>query len=130
VSWPQEESTDRPDAVARTASADGLFDPAVLDDLTAGDSALVAAVLDDFLASTRADLDSLDAAIATHDAEETRRWAHRLKGASRIVGARRLSGLAQQIEDAAADRDGGWMTVAALADQLRARFAGATSAEA
>jgi signal transduction histidine kinase/HPt (histidine-containing phosphotransfer) domain-containing protein/FixJ family two-component response regulator len=130
LSWPQEESTDRACAVARSAPADGIFDPAVLEDLTAGDSALIAAVLDDFIATTRTDLESLDAAIAAHDGEETRRRAHRLKGASRIVGAHRLSGLAQQIDDAAADGTDGWTAVAALAEELRATFAGATAAEA
>jgi signal transduction histidine kinase/CheY-like chemotaxis protein/HPt (histidine-containing phosphotransfer) domain-containing protein len=130
LSWPQEQSTDRAPAVVRSAPADGIFDPAVLEDLTAGDSALIAAVLDDFIASTRTDLGTLDAAIAARDAEETRRRAHRLKGASRIVGAHRLSSLAQQIEDAAGERSDSWAAVAALADQLRATFAGGTTADA
>ncbi len=128
--WPQEASTDRPCAVAHTASPSGIFDPAVLEDLAAGDSALIAAVLDDFIATTRTDLESLDTAIAARDPEETRRRAHRLKGASRIVGAHRLSALAQQIEDAAADTSDGWTAVAALADELRATFSGAVPAGA
>ena len=130
LSWPQEASTDRPGAVAHTAPPDRIFDPAVLEDLAAGDSALIAAVLDDFIATTRTDLESLDAAIAARDTEETRRRAHRLKGASRIVGAHGLSTLAQQIEDDAADTSDGWTTVAALADELRATFSGAVPARA
>ncbi len=129
VSWPSEELTARPSADAHSPMVGGIFDPAVLDDLTAGDSALVAAVLDDFIATTRTDLGSLDAAIAARDAEETGRQAHRLKGASRIVGAHRLSGLAQQIEDAVLSSDG-WTTVEPLAGELRATFAGAARAEA
>jgi hypothetical protein len=61
---------DRLCALEHSTSADGIFDQAVLDDLTAGDAALVAAVLDDFIASTRTDLESLDAAIGERDAEE------------------------------------------------------------
>jgi HPt (histidine-containing phosphotransfer) domain-containing protein len=125
LSWPQDESTDRPAAVATSATTDGIFDPAVLEDLTAGDSALIATLLDDFIGTTRTDLVSLDAAIAARDAEEARRRAHRLKGASRIVGAHRLSGLAQQIEDTAADSSDCWTTVEALAGELRATFSGA-----
>ncbi|MEA2298403.1 MAG: Hpt domain, partial [Solirubrobacteraceae bacterium] len=90
---------------------------------------LVAAVLDDFIATTRTDLGRLDAAIAARDAEETRRRAHRVKGASRIVGAHRLTGLAQQIEDAVLDSGHGWTTVEPLAGELRATFAGAVTAE-
>ena len=53
---------------------------------------------------------------ANHD--EARRSAHRLKGASRILGAHALSDLAQQIEDRAANGSGDWERLRSLAAEV------------
>jgi signal transduction histidine kinase/CheY-like chemotaxis protein len=77
------------------------FDRTVLDEVTGGDAALAAALLQDFSASSAADLARLDAALGTGDLDEVRRQAHRIKGASAVVGARRASARADDLEAAA-----------------------------
>jgi len=76
-----------------------LIDPSHLLVLTAGDPALRALVMQDFLDSAYGILASLAGA---HEVDAWRALAHRLKGAALGVGARRLAALAH-----AAERDGG-----------------------
>ena len=94
------------------------IDAAALDLLTGGDEAVARAVLEDFLATTRGDLRALRDGIDARCAEDTRRLAHRIKGAALTVGARPMARVAQHIEDAMADGAPKWPTVTALVDRL------------
>ena len=81
-----------------------LLDAAALLEITGGDRELSAAILRDFLDSTATDLARIEDALASGDADEVRRQAHRVKGAARTVGAREVAALAERLEsDAAAD---------------------------
>jgi signal transduction histidine kinase/HPt (histidine-containing phosphotransfer) domain-containing protein len=82
---------------------DLAVDPAVLAELTGGDSELASAVLRDFVETSEADLVLLRDAIDARDIDSVRREAHRLKGASAMVGAHHARDVAAQIEAAAAE---------------------------
>jgi two-component system sensor histidine kinase EvgS len=99
------------------------LDAAVLDELTGGDTALTASVLNDFVTTSREDMRALANAAAAHDREQLRRQAHRIAGAGRIVGAGELAMLAKQIENAAAQESGEWSDIGSLVDQLDAALA-------
>ncbi|WP_457840971.1 Hpt domain-containing protein, partial [Staphylococcus aureus] len=73
-----------------------------LAELTDGDLELMAALLGDFIDSTRIDLAALDESVVGRDPDGVRRHAHRLKGASRVVGADVLAEIAQHLEHRAA----------------------------
>ncbi len=111
---------------------DDAFDVSALDLLTGGDEARARAVLLDFVASTRGDLETLDDAIANEQPAEVYRAAHRIKGAALTVGARAMARLTQQLEDATAGATGvDWVAVADLAARLAEAFgATATAADA
>ena len=109
------------DVRADTGADDGgPLDRTVLAELTAGDSALFATVLRDYVESSRADMCRLDAAVEAHDLGEVRHQAHRLKGASGAVGAKRVAIVAGRIEMKAGD-------TAADGDDLRILAADATA---
>ena len=127
LAWPAE----RP-RVHLAAARDGHIDAALLEELTGGDPALTADLLRDFFESSRADLEALEAAIVARNHGEARRSAHRLKGASRVLGANALSDLAQQIEDRAANASGDWerlRSLAAEADEQLSQLARSTTAD-
>jgi signal transduction histidine kinase/CheY-like chemotaxis protein/HPt (histidine-containing phosphotransfer) domain-containing protein len=94
-----------------------VLDRSVLAELTAGDAALAAAVLRDFVESTAADILRLGDALDVDDRDAARRQAHRIKGASAVVGARRVEVLAARVE---AEAGGGVGDLATLRDQLAA----------
>jgi HPt (histidine-containing phosphotransfer) domain-containing protein len=83
------------------------LDTAVLALLSRGDRASSLEILRDFLATTQADLSELRQAEARGDRVELARYAHRIKGASRMVGARPMAEAAQALEDQARDPNGG-----------------------
>jgi HPt (histidine-containing phosphotransfer) domain-containing protein len=89
------------------------LDPSVVEALSGGNGADARAVLADFLASTGQDLAEADAARNAGDLPGLARQAHKLKGASRMVGALELAHCAEQLETAA--RAGDWNGVALLA---------------
>jgi len=92
------------------------LDPDVLAQLTHDDPAETRALLDDFLASSRADLATLERAVAEHDHPGATREAHKIKGAARIVGALELAEAADVLESAA--RAGDAPLVPALATDV------------
>jgi signal transduction histidine kinase/DNA-binding NarL/FixJ family response regulator len=96
-----------------------VIDTATLDEMTGGDAALAADILVDFVASVRADMDALDFAVTARDAEDLRRQAHRLRGASRMVGADQVSLLAARLAAAASASAADWNALAAMAERLR-----------
>ena len=87
-------------------SREATIDTATLEELTGGDAELAASVVEDFLATTGQDLHALCDALEARDASELRRQAHRIKGAARIVGAREIERLAEQIESSVETPDG------------------------
>jgi signal transduction histidine kinase/DNA-binding NarL/FixJ family response regulator/HPt (histidine-containing phosphotransfer) domain-containing protein len=89
------------------------LDPSVVEALSGGNGADARAVLADFLASTGQDLGEADAARTAGDLPALARQAHKLKGASRMVGALELAFCAEQLETAA--RAGDWNGAALLA---------------
>ncbi len=108
---------------------DGGLDVSALDLLTGGDEARARAVLLDFVASTRGDLQALDAALAAELAPDVYRAAHRIKGAALMVGARPMARLTQQLEDAtAAGAETDWAAVAELAERLGEAFVSTAAA--
>jgi len=76
------------------------IDLKVLDQLTANATDR-AAILQDFMAQTRSDLADLLAALEAHDLPASVRTAHRMKGASRMVGAYELTSACEAMENAA-----------------------------
>jgi signal transduction histidine kinase/CheY-like chemotaxis protein/HPt (histidine-containing phosphotransfer) domain-containing protein len=110
-----------------SAPLEAPVDAEVLAELTGGDEDLAAAILDDFVQSSAADLTALDAGVAAADADQVRRQAHRIKGASRTVGAHRMAELAEQLESHATSGTADWPTVRRLADQLHAASAAVTA---
>jgi HPt (histidine-containing phosphotransfer) domain-containing protein len=65
------------------------------------DDAFLAELIDEFLADTPVQLESLRDALASADVERARRAAHTLKGTSRTFGADALGLLCQEVETAA-----------------------------
>jgi CheY-like chemotaxis protein/HPt (histidine-containing phosphotransfer) domain-containing protein len=92
------------------------LDPAIVDGLTRGDSADARVLLGDFLSSTRDDLAVAHAARDAGDLDALARQAHKVKGASRIIGALELAQCAEALEIAARASD--WRAAAPLAADL------------
>lgn len=108
-------------AEAAPPGDEAVLDRSILDDLTGGDDDLAAAILMDYVNSSRSDLTALRAAVAGASADEVRREAHRIKGASRMVGAQQVSTLAAQLEAAAVTEE--WSALCATAEDLEAAMA-------
>jgi CheY-like chemotaxis protein len=128
LDW-SEEAESQTGADGFGAAAIGAVDLAVLAEVTGGDAELATSLVDDFIASTRLDLQALDDALAAAELDEARRRAHRIKGAGRTVGAHAIVDVAQQIERAA----GSGCTpaqLAPLAARLNDAFADCESATA
>ncbi len=127
LDWPGDASPGSPhesDREVSPAGRDEHIDEAVLNELTDGDHDLAAAILVDYVESTKADLAALDAALADADADEVRRHAHRIKGASRTVGAHQVADLAARLEAAASTSVGEWQDLHATAESLELAVAG------
>ena len=88
-------------AALGTPLSDGVIDDAVLSELTGGDGELAAAILVDYVDSSGSDLAALREALDEASADEVRRHAHRINGASRTVGAHEAAELAASLESAA-----------------------------
>jgi CheY-like chemotaxis protein/HPt (histidine-containing phosphotransfer) domain-containing protein len=105
---------------AETAAAHTALNPEVLRELTGGDAASLQAILKDFRESTGKDLHDLANQIMQRDAQSVTRNAHRLKGASLIVGAAELAGVSQELEAASKRED--WEAITGLCKKMRAAF--------
>ena len=81
------------------------IDEHVLEGLVHGDAVETRELLDDFLASTQADLATLNAAHAAGDLPGVTREAHKLKGAARSIGAGELGQVAEALESAGRAQD-------------------------
>jgi HPt (histidine-containing phosphotransfer) domain-containing protein len=89
--------------VDASAPEAGVLDAAVLEEMTDGDPALAESLLADFVATVRADLDAIERALASGDREAVRTQAHRVAGASSMVGATTLRRSAQRLEKLATE---------------------------
>jgi two-component system sensor histidine kinase EvgS len=96
------------------------LDPSVLEPLTGGNAAETRALLDDYLATTQADLVELRTAQASGDLDRLAREAHKLKGAARLVGAHPLAEAAASLEHAAKQAD--WPLVLPFAADVATAF--------
>ena len=114
ISTPPETGTHH--APTRPLPSDTVLDRNVLAELTGGDPGEAATLLHDFLSSTDADLAELDRMHALGQLAELTRQAHKIKGASRLVGAQCLGDAAAALE--AAGRSGHRDMLPALAMQL------------
>jgi CheY-like chemotaxis protein/HPt (histidine-containing phosphotransfer) domain-containing protein/anti-sigma regulatory factor (Ser/Thr protein kinase) len=120
-------TTPAPGTVAplpQLATPPSPLDASVLDALTGGSREAAREVLDDFLATTARDVSALIAARDAGDLAQLAREAHKIKGASRLVGAGELALAASELELAAQHAD--WpqllplsADVATAADRLR-----------
>ena len=81
------------------------LDVSVLKSYSDGDVALENELLEQFLESTRADVDALHAALGSGDLDELGRAAHRVKGSSRMIGAEPQGLAAEHVEHAARGGD-------------------------
>ena len=113
LAWPEETPGGH-----LAAARDRHVDAALLEELTGGDPALAADLLHAFFESSRADLEALEEALDAQNHDGARRGAHRLKGASLVLGAHALSDLAQQIEDRAASASADWERLRSLAAEV------------
>ncbi|MEO5630089.1 MAG: ATP-binding protein [Thermomonas sp.] len=86
--------------------------PAVLDELTGGDPADAAALLAEFLDSTREDLAELERMRGDGDLHGLTRQAHKVKGAAMLVGAMELAEAAAMLEQSG--RSGDWAHILPL----------------
>ncbi|HEU0233878.1 MAG TPA: CHASE domain-containing protein [Gallionella sp.] len=98
-----------------------IMEQAVLTAL-AGSAEDEAAILRDFITQTHRDLAALEAALAANDFAATAREAHRIKGASRMVGAQALAQHSARLEQAA--HGGNAQEVRQRLTEMQADFAG------
>ena len=87
-------------ANGRPSAAPVALDRAVLTALT-GSAEDEEVILRDFIAQTHRDLAALEAALTANDLSAAAREAHRIKGASRMVGAQALAQRSDRLEQAA-----------------------------
>jgi signal transduction histidine kinase/CheY-like chemotaxis protein len=107
-----------PVAAMEPPPPDAVLDLSALADLYGGDPQAIAPVLQAYADSVRSDIDALSAAIARGDVEETRLFAHRIKGAARIVGGHRLAASSAAVQRHAEMAD--WTAIAAEQPRLLA----------
>jgi CheY-like chemotaxis protein/HPt (histidine-containing phosphotransfer) domain-containing protein/anti-sigma regulatory factor (Ser/Thr protein kinase) len=82
-----------------------VLDASVLVEMTDGDTGLAESLIAEFVATARADVDAIEQALASGDREGVRMQAHRVAGASSMVGATTLRRSAQRLEKRAAESD-------------------------
>ena len=85
----------------KPVSAYAVLDPTALTQFTGGSETERIEILSDFLEANRNDTESLRSALAQNDVASIVRWSHRVKGASRMIGATLFSETAESIERAA-----------------------------
>ncbi len=94
----------RPTPSANVTSNDPV-DPVVLHGLAQGEPAAVRRILAHFHRANHVDATALQTALNNDDLPSMTRAAHRIKGASGLVGARALASVCHRIEDAARTGD-------------------------
>ena len=99
------------------------IDGRVLDELSGGDADLATTILADYVESLRSDVAALSAAMADASGDGVRRQAHRIKGASRMVGADNVATIAARLEAAALEQVRDWPALHTAADDLEVAVA-------
>ena len=94
----------RPTPPANVTSS-GPVDPVVLQGMTQGKPAAVCRILAHFHRANHVDATALQTALDNDDLPTMTRAAHRIKGASGLIGARALASVCHRIEDAARTGD-------------------------
>jgi CheY-like chemotaxis protein/two-component sensor histidine kinase len=109
----QQELPEPAAAIPPDSTAPVPLDLAQLKVYSDGDSLIEQEILRDFWNSNNEDVGELRAAFASADLAAIAKWAHRIKGAARMVGAEPLGQVAQELETAAkqqqADEVERWM---------------------
>jgi HPt (histidine-containing phosphotransfer) domain-containing protein len=90
---------------APNGADDAPIDFAKLAEVSLGDKALERELLTDFRGATDEDARELSAALKMGDCDQITRISHRIKGASRVVGAVALATLSERMETAARSSD-------------------------
>jgi PAS domain S-box-containing protein len=104
---PFEQSGNRSNTSAPGAAVP--VDRSVLADLSAGDAAAEREILLDFRRVNDDDADMLRQAVAKNDIPQVTRASHRIKGASKMIGAMGLASVCEHIEHASRAND--WNTI-------------------
>ncbi|MBO3276580.1 transporter substrate-binding domain-containing protein [Pseudomonas schmalbachii] len=94
------DSDDLPDAPMPAGDA---FDLLLLKEMSGGDSAMVGRLLEELIASNRADSQRLEPLLEEGDLQQLAELAHRIKGAARLVQAESLCSRCVELEDACRD---------------------------
>jgi signal transduction histidine kinase/CheY-like chemotaxis protein len=132
IAWPSVAVGPDSDGSAGEAVAENGHDPAIdraaLEELTGGDAELAAAILVDYVDATGSDMAALGDALRDASADDVRRHAHRIKGASRTVGARQVATLAGRVEEMASAEVDDWAGLRAAAEQLEIGVSRVTAA--
>jgi PAS domain S-box-containing protein len=89
----------------QTQTAPQPLDEQVLEQLTGGDRKEARTLMEEFLSATAIDVQGLRLAREAGDAAQLARQAHKIKGASRLVGAGELAQAAAELEAAAKAAD-------------------------
>lgn len=107
--------------MAEDAHQAAALTPGALDQYTGGDKDVEKEIYGQFLESSRGDADKLAVAFGGDDIDAVMHSAHRIKGASRMVGATPMAEVAERIEMAA--RKGDWETIRANRVAFEQEFA-------
>lgn len=110
-STPAETSSKGSDALTQGADAAVPLDRSVLAAISGGDATAERDILLDFRRVNDQDAAMLEQAVAKNDIPQVTRASHRIKGASRMVGAMGVAGVCERIEQASRAND--WPTVEA-----------------
>lgn len=76
-------------------------------ELTAGDKELYIELLDSYLTENKFDRAELNVLIESGKKAEAANYVHRIKGASRQIGAQKVSSILQEIEDILREKKSG-----------------------
>jgi two-component system, NarL family, sensor histidine kinase EvgS len=92
------------------AESDAIFDPNVMAEISEGDAQIEREILLRFHRENSRDAEALDNAVQANAIDAVTRFSHRIVGAARTVGAKRLALACERMERAARDKD--WEAIA------------------
>lgn len=100
----------------KTSPSTQVLDESVLARYSGGDRTIELEILAEFDASSRSDIQSVERALSTANPAMVAQYCHRLKGASRMIGASRFATACGQME--VYGRAGNWDDINAYQDDL------------
>ena len=104
-----------------TAAQASPIDASVLAEVSAGDPELQREIVVRFHRENASDARELESAVEAQRIEDVTRWAHRIKGAARTVGATAFADACERMERAGRKND--WEAVAQSVGTFRAELA-------